>query len=48
MLGGFSIGVLGLWVNNVGFVDMDIEVDVAMGNGWNGDDWLISSERLRI
>ena len=41
MLGGFSIGVLGLWVNNVGFVDMDIEVEFAIGNGWNDDEWIL-------
>ena len=41
MLGGGSMWVLGLWVNNVGFVDMNIEVDITIGNGWNDDEWIL-------
>ena len=36
MLGGGSMWVLGLWVNNVGFVDMNIEVDFTNGMTMNG------------
>ena len=30
-----------MWVNNVGFVDMDIEVEFAIGNGWNDLEWIL-------